>query len=152
MTVTKEELHILVNRIGDAIKMETACIKAAREAARQAELSRGLLRAAQAALSGKLKEMEKKLYVLQLHVWEPNHSDIATYSKYTKHPDPVVVALRYMRWVNWYAGQPGGVDCAIKKIVVYESGNEIRSIAELRFSIKKRTIRVRRFGLFTPKR
>lgn len=54
---------------------------------------------------------------------EPNSSfDGYTFAAMTRHPDPMRLARRYMSWVNYMGGRPGGVDCTIYRIRVCSVG------------------------------
>lgn len=58
--MTPEEMKVLLTRITDGIKMHGKLLRLLGEAKREAELSQGLLRAAQSALQSKVKEMTKR--------------------------------------------------------------------------------------------
>lgn len=56
-----------------------------------------------------------------LEVYEPGGS-IPSYRRRTLHPNPRLIARRYLRWVNYIEGRPGGVYPCIQRIRIYKCG------------------------------
>lgn len=58
-------------------------------------------------------------YLFEFHVYEPGASIPSYAVTRATRRDPLRLASRFIRWVNYVWSRPGGVDCAVSRVKVW---------------------------------